>query len=401
MGQLSSFVRASVPRLTLTLEGKSSLDPCFDTSYHLSITITRDEDDPQTQPCIIHWDPIEDVFGQLGIMLVRSNGDFTEDLGPVLVDSNQLRAKPLHPREVSQSDPCFKELYPGSSVSWELDLPPVYFDSLEEGGDYRIRWVGGQISLWDWGTLAQHSGRTLGPENPPVVLPGGPEQLLSVGFIEIDIEEEAPSLPPSPSPILAPARMSGAPVFSLTIAGPSTLSMRDSDPSSRLRYPVTMTLSYEAAPDGLDGKPVTFHTFMFKYLDSQQGFRLSFRKKGEDDWSPHEIPIIFTYHMYRWSKPVPVNVGRNDKDEFATLVPGESWSFTREVTHFPKHVAPGDKYRYRFKGGQLDWWDWGHLRDHKDTVVWVDDWVRNPKDNGGRPGLVVPASNLIEFTVVE
>ncbi|GFF51533.1 conserved hypothetical protein [Aspergillus udagawae] len=410
MGQLSSFVRSSdadtsfgTPRLTLTLEGgKSFLDLYDDTSYPLVIRITRDEDDPQTQPCIIHWDPIEDAFGQPGIMLVRSNHDFTEDLGPVQVDSNQLRAKSLHPRKVSQSDPCFKQLYPGSSVSWELDLPSVYFDSFQQGRDYKIRWVGGQISLWDWGTLAQHSGRMLGPKSPAVVLPGGPEQLLTINYVETDIEEEIPPLPPSPAPIFASARKSGAPVFSLTIAGPATLSMRDRNSQGRLRYPVTMTLSYDAAPDGLDGKPVTFHTFLFKWIDDRDGgFRLHFRRKWDDDWSSVEIPVIFTYHMYRFSKCVPVNVGRNDQDKFAALLPGESWSFTREVTHFPKNAAPGDEFRYRFKGTQLDWWDWGHLRDHENTVVGIEYLVRDPKDNGGRPGLVVPASNWVEFTMVE
>ncbi|KAH3451555.1 hypothetical protein KXX05_008894 [Aspergillus fumigatus] len=100
----------------------------------------RDEDDPQTQPCIIRWDPMTDAFGQPGIMLVRSNRDFTEDLQPVQVDSSHLRAKSVHPREVSTTDPGFKELYPGSSVSWELDLPSVYFNSLRPGERYRILW---------------------------------------------------------------------------------------------------------------------------------------------------------------------------------------------------------------------------------------------------------------------
>ncbi|GIJ85971.1 hypothetical protein Asppvi_004842 [Aspergillus pseudoviridinutans] len=409
MGQLSSFVRSSgadtslgTPRLTLTLEGKPFLDLDSDTSYSLVIKITRDEDDSQTQPCIIHWDPIEDAFGQPGIMLVRSNYDFTEDRGPVQVDSNQLREKSLHPRKVSLSDPCFKQLYPGSSVFWELDLPPAYFDSFQPGGDYRIRWVGGRISLWDWGTLAQHNGRMLGPKSPAVVLPGGPEQLLTINDVETDIEEEIPLLPPSPAPVFASARMSGAPVFSLTIAGPATLSMRDRNSRGGLRYPVTMTLSYDAAPDGLDGKPVTFHTYIFKNIDDRQGgFRLYFRKQGDDDWTSQELPVIFTHHMYRFSECIPVNVGRNDKYEFAALVPGESWSFTREVTHFPKDAAPGDEFRYRFKGTQLDWWDWGHFRDHENTVVGIEYKVRDPKDNGGRPALVVPASNWVEFTVAE
>ncbi|KAH1396323.1 hypothetical protein KXX51_008404, partial [Aspergillus fumigatus] len=98
---------------------------------------------------------------------------------------------------------------------------------------------------------------------------------------------------------------------------------------------------------------------------------------------------------------VPVNVGHDNQDKFGALVPGESWSFKQEVTDFPTNVSPGDKLRYGFKGAQLDWWDWGHFRDHENTVVWINGKVRDPKDNGGRPGLVVPASNWVEFTVIE
>lgn len=378
---------------------KPDLDINVQAWYPITFTITRDADDIQRQPCIVHWDPIEDGFGQPGIMLFRYNYPFTNDLQPVQVDLEQLRAKPFHPRKISTSNSCFKELNPGASVFWEVALPSVYFDSFLPGQFYEIFWVGGQIHLWDWGTLAEHSNRKLGPKFPVVVLPGGPRQSLDIIDVESDIDDLGP-LPPSPGPILAPARMSGAPVFSLGIAGPGTLSTKDRTPAGRLRYPVTVTLSYDAAPNALDRKPVTIHTFMFKDLDRRQdGFRLYFG--GKDQWSPHELGGLFTHHDYRFSTSVPVTVGRNDQNDFVALMPGESWSFTREVSDFPKNVAPGEKFRYGFKGATLDWWDWGHYQDHEDTLVWIDAKVRNPTDNGGRPELVVPASNWIEFTLVE
>jgi hypothetical protein len=122
--------RSGSPRLTLTLEAKPDLDIDVEARYPITITITRDADDPQRQPCIIHWDPIEDGFGQPGIMLLRSNYPYTNKLQPLQVDPEQLRAKSLHPREVNTSDPCFKQLNPGVSISWEVILPSVYFDSL-------------------------------------------------------------------------------------------------------------------------------------------------------------------------------------------------------------------------------------------------------------------------------
>lgn len=255
--------------------------------------------------------------------------------------------------------------------------------------------------MWDWGTLAEHSNCKLGPQSPAVVLPGGPRQSLAIAAEESDIDDMGP-LSPSPEPILTPARMSGAPVFSLSVAGSATLSMKDRTSAGRLRYPVTATLSYDTAPDAFDGKPVTFHTFKFKDLDRRQdGFRLYFGEKDKDEWSPHELGGLFTHHLYRFSTTTAVNVGRNDRNDFVALMPGESWSFTREVSDFPQNVAPGDKFRYGFKGASIDWWDWGHFYDHQDTVVRIDGMVLDPQDNGGRPKLVVPASNWLEFTLVE
>jgi hypothetical protein len=53
----------------------------------------------------------------------------------------------------------------------------------------------------------------------------------------------------------------------------------------------------------------------------------------------------------------------------------------------------------------MDWWDWGSMDEHRETVVklpcWVAGEVTEPKDNGGRPRLVVPASEWIEFTLIE
>jgi hypothetical protein len=150
----------------------------------------------------------------------------------------------------------------------------------------------------------------------------------------------------------------------------------------------------------MKGEPITFHTFRFRELDRRVwGFRLYYREN--DQWCSHEPEGPYRYAGFRYCDPVARNVGRNDQNEFAALRPGESWSFTREVTDFPEKAAPGDIFRYRFKGVRLDWWDWGHLRDHENTVVWIDESVYAPKDNGGRPMLIVPASNWVEFTLVE
>ena len=66
------------------------------------------------------------------------------------------------------------------------------------------------------------------------------------------------------------------------------------------------------------------------------------------------------------------------------------------MSDFPQNAAPGDKSRYRFKGAFIDWWDWGNVHDHQDTVVRVNGTV-DSQDNGRRSTLVVPASNWVDL----
>ncbi|PYH83157.1 hypothetical protein BO82DRAFT_412118 [Aspergillus uvarum CBS 121591] len=369
--------------------------------------VRKTSDDPERRPCIFHWDPIKDGFGQGSFMLFRRIpvGFFDFNWHPISINPSQsllLAESSLPPREVPISDLYIKELLPGASVSWEVFLPAVYFDSFRPGHYYQTLWVGGQIPLWDWGTLAEYRNCKLDPKSPPLILPSSETQSLYILDEESDIDDVGP-LPPSPPPLLASVCQmggGGAPILTLSIAGPATLSLKDYDPSSRLRYAVTATLFYKAAPNISLQKPIVFHTFLFKDVDwRQEGFRLYRKENGQ--WQPYEIRGSFTYHRYRFPNPVLKNVGRNEDNDFHALNPGEPWSFTRCVTDFPDNVVPGDTFRYCYKGAQLDWWDWGHFQDHKETVVTIEGKVREPEDNGGRPALVVPASNHVEFTVVE
>lgn len=101
---------------------------------------------------------------------------------------------------------------------------------------------------------------------------------------------------------------------------------------------------------------------------------------------------------------VEVNVSQHR--DFASLQPGGCWttsySVDREDWDFPSDLADSDVLRCRYKGGHVEWWDWGDSKDHSDTVVklpcYVWSEVTEPRDNGGRPKLVVPVSNEILFT---
>lgn len=70
----------------------------------------------------------------------------------------------------------------------------------------------------------------------------------------------------------------------------------------------------------------------------------------------------------------------------------------------PDDRKPGERLRYQFKGNTLDWWDWGTAEDHAQTIVTLPgsgvEPISSPKDNEGRPKVVIPASNIVEWTVV-
>ncbi|KGO75767.1 hypothetical protein PITC_033510 [Penicillium italicum] len=355
--QLLPFVKYYDKDRILTIEGDSTVDAWVDdTVYNVLFTITRAADDPHTRPCTIHWDPVEDGCSQSGTMLIY-HGD--EGLQLKEVDPEKLPTKLLIPRQVTALDHYFKELVPGSSVSWKALLPSVHFEDAGPEVTYSM--------LWPVDTLV--------PESPPVVLPGLAYQSFVTLNYESDPEYFEDPPPPSPRAISPSARVNGAPVFSVRISGPATLSMKD-QASSIPRHPLTVTVSYDARAElPHSGKPLTFRSFISKQPGAT-GF----------------------------TERVPLNVGRNDGNNFWTLKPGEFWSFTREVREFPNDAAPGDRFGYLFKGATLDWWNWGSLEDHEDTVVWVPGWlvakVQDPRDNDGRPKIVVPASNAVEFTLV-
>ncbi|KAJ5382536.1 hypothetical protein N7517_000447 [Penicillium concentricum] len=102
--------------------------------YSVPFTITRAADDPQTRPCIIHWNPIEDGFSQSCSMLLCHEPHV---LRHNVADPEKL-PRHLTPRKVTASDPYFKELVPGSNISWSSSLPAVYLEDAGPAVSYSI-----------------------------------------------------------------------------------------------------------------------------------------------------------------------------------------------------------------------------------------------------------------------
>jgi hypothetical protein len=155
-------------------------------------------------------------------------------------------------------------------------------------------------------------------------------------------------------------------------------------------------------------RPITFHTWAFIPLDGQ--FRIYRRRcpdqsslEAEEEWEPFYDDGC---RLGFWDNPDKlINVSENP-GQFPTLFPGESWSdfWTMDGECLPDDLKPGDRLRYQFKGNTLDWWDWGTAEDHAQTIVTLPgsgvEPISNPKDNDGRPKVVVPGSNIVEWAVV-
>lgn len=159
-------------------------------------------------------------------------------------------------------------------------------------------------------------------------------------------------------------------------------------------------------------RPITFHTCAFSPLDGE--FRV-YRRRCPNHPSSESEGVWESFHgggcrWGLWGDPDrQINVSQNSGGRFQTLFPGTCWrgfwTMKADGDGLPDDLKPGEKLRYQFKGNTLDWWDWGTAEDHAETVVTIPAAgggpIVDPEDNGGRPKVVVPASNIVEWTVLD
>lgn len=178
-------------------------------------------------------------------------------------------------------------------------------------------------------------------------------------------------------------------------------------------FDVRVKVTYKgiAQPDGEEQvvRPISLHTYAFQALSGpREGFRLDRRSKIDDqNWEPCKLDDETGFRIVD-EPDIDVIVGQDEN--FIALELGRSWTSSRPLqkkgwTSLPADVVVGDVFRYRFKGTTVDWWDWGNLEQHLDTVVklpcWIAGAVTEPANNDGRPKLVVPASKAVELAIIE
>lgn len=196
----------------------------------------------------------------------------------------------------------------------------------------------------------------------------------------------------------------------MSLEGPSKLSKTD-----KLEF--TVNITYEGVTNEnhgavlADAKPIIIHYYGFSY----DHFRLQRRRTDFDtskdsntdptQWKTYVDDELNPGYMIVDDPDVEVNV--TDSSKFRCLKPGENFVRNSLLPCSDLHpdTVVGDTYRYQYWGGRVDWWVWGDREEHANTVVklpcWPNGQVVDPADNDGKPDILVPSSNFVEFTIVD
>ncbi|CAM1501516.1 Fc.00g035000.m01.CDS01 [Cosmosporella sp. VM-42] len=368
------------PQLSIELALGAKLT---ENSYcHVLVTIQRR--DSYNKPCIFSWSQRDSYGVFAGFLLFRHTEggllkiEIDDDL-PRVPDVSFL---------VDGWKRALLELAPGGRTRFMATMPKRYRKELVTGSRYELVWPGDEFGLWDWGTIEEHIGQDLSVKSSKIYLPRA-QATLEFGKFGRATERQG-----SPPPITPSERIPGAPTLSVS------LECEKEAPLYGIAL-VMVNVVYEAPPES---PPIIFHTYPFiSWWGPREGYRL-YRRQG-DLWKT--IQNDTTGFMIVDDPDVKVNV--SEDENFASLRAGQSWTTSmplegRGYGMLPDDLKVGDVYRYSFKGAILDWWDWGSKEEHTETTVTLPCYVKGmivePKDNGGRPRLLVPGSNSVEFTIV-
>lgn len=409
-----------IPRITLTINhSRPTQDIPTTLPYRVFVTLSR-EPDSHNEPCIIKWDALRDglIARRFSLFHETNRGLEEIDIEPSSNTRTDRSAEEMAPIEITTNNQVryhLHELQPSGSISFRATLPGHYQSCLVPGQKYSLKWAGSDINYWTWGSLADKQGTHLEHRNPITIPP-------SEGISFTATQEAEPW--PERAEVEAKHGFNTANSLEWKWRCDEAAKRRDlaaatapsdSQPSDNpeittilkmeLEPPTTQTLGKQIKIIGRvslkdtspDAKPITFHT---RRVDG--GFRLFRRRQNNSTWEvcPRDDSTGF---IIVDNPDVRVNV--SEHDAFVSIKPGETSTFeyTPSDADLPKDSAPGDMFRVRYAGVELDWWDWGSADDHANTEVslpcFIDGDVVEPRDNGGRPRSQISSSNNVDFLV--
>ncbi|KAH6628871.1 hypothetical protein F5144DRAFT_493499 [Chaetomium tenue] len=370
------------PRVRVCMEAPPRLSTTL--PYDISFYLQREDDDPRD--CRIIWNAALYILIPSNLILFRH---ITNPDGGL-----ELERVDVGPDPTAGNFPIVGLRTPGAVV--EEELPKLVMP-----GGSRLGFAA-EMEAVPWPGREEHEAR-LGFASA-----NDAERVWRWGEAE---KRRAPDF------VKASERVPGTPILVVTLDCPRELTLRKSRPGSST-FEVRAKVTYDAPASE---KPITFRTCDLWHSGS---IGLQSRREGYEFYKYHKLDEGSDEQewqvcemdddeggcgIFDFDGP-DIEVHIREESDFISLRPGEFWTTAYQVqiptyTRLPKDTKVGDRFRYQFLGASgIDWWDWGHLEnEHAETVVTLPSWrgrVIQPADNGGRPRLVVPASDPVEFRVV-
>ncbi|KAJ4287048.1 hypothetical protein N0V88_007813 [Collariella sp. IMI 366227] len=332
------------------------------------------------------------------------------------IDHTKFRSSPKEDSvDINGTNQYLWELPPGSEGRLAVNLPEHYNHAMAAGETYTLLFPGVEVAMWDWGTIGEHLGRELkawhrlekDEMRPALLILGGAHVSI------LACEEETPW----PERATTQAQFGFDKANLMDPEAPILTMSLECAPTTTLNgvLSVEVKVTYTGQVSELDGypgpdttkRPITFRTWSIIGLDDwPKGFGL-YRWRDGDNEAPWEACNLENgacgFQIY--DEP-DVAVRVVEHEDFTTLKPGGgSWTTTNYLHKLPQDTTVGDLFLYGFRGVTVDWWDWGGVEEHADTVVmlpcWIAGRVTGPRSNGGRSKLVVTYAEPVEFRVVD
>ncbi|KAJ9251280.1 hypothetical protein DTO195F2_7839 [Paecilomyces variotii] len=377
---------SDTPRLILELDGASTIwMETRNENYSIRVSLRRilsDELDGRNdntkdlnQPCWLCWSPEIDP-GREDFILLRHDLDSFQRIG--VEEKPRYEVDSIIQQFPNEPPSCYtaeaKKSHDRCKITYKLSFPDTWEKLLQLGYTYDLLWTGKEITHWDWSTQPEIKDE---PKWPPILVPGGAH--ITTFTVK---EGKRPPIPRPPTPplIQASERVPGAPVLSLELSCSPIMTLTGSlDVHIKVIYHGVSNNNNTAISK--EAQPITFHIHAFDPVYGE--FRV-YRRRCLDQSRPET------------------------EEEWETFEGDDFWpirTMTADGYGLPDDLKPGERLRYQFKGNTLDWWNWGTAVAHTQTFVTLPgsevEPISDPKDNGGRPEVVIPASKVVEWTVVD
>ena len=145
-------VKAPRPQLSLTLP------------YNIKFTLRRAKEGGSDRPCIFRWSPAIGCFSPSGFLPLLHGHTTASANGfeQVEIDHTGLLKLPENDSIIVNNwNHHLWEFAPGDSVRFVCGLPARYYKALQAGETYTLLYPGGEVAIWDWGTIQEHLGKEI------------------------------------------------------------------------------------------------------------------------------------------------------------------------------------------------------------------------------------------------